>query len=341
VKKASVQEGYIYFWDEPLNIGYLTPTLDSRIKLADAIWDMRGEELSRIQFKDLMEAVINGDAVTEAELAAIKKRVLNPASGVSYTPRKKPRYSEDTWDFPDMEMLPTIAEGPATEDPEVLQEHIRLHWKSMVQAIEALKSAAGQNTKYEEELDMLGNDIDSVRAALARVTSLVGNPVDGIAFDIFGIMDQNEDALTDLDRSVQDFKPKLDELEARGLSTQAEVKKFRESTGDKLLIRLGEPESSVRAMEASAAPDALSGIVVQIRSALVGEIFPAIRNLWGLFELTTTGKLGSCKARGKYDAGGSLLRRLVGWCWGIRGQPDTADHGFGTRSGCVSPRYQF
>ena len=37
VKKAIVQEGYIYFWDEPMNIGYLTPTLDSRVKLADAI----------------------------------------------------------------------------------------------------------------------------------------------------------------------------------------------------------------------------------------------------------------------------------------------------------------
>jgi hypothetical protein len=88
VKKAVLQEGYLYFWDASSNVGYCTPTLDSRLKLAGAIWGMRGEELGRVQVKELMEAVMQGDAITVAELEAIKARVLNPSSGVSFTPRK-------------------------------------------------------------------------------------------------------------------------------------------------------------------------------------------------------------------------------------------------------------
>jgi hypothetical protein len=64
-------------------------------------------------------------------------------------------------------------------------------------------------------------------------------------------------------------------------------------------------------MEAAAAPDALQGIVVQMRSVLVSEIIPAIRNLWGLFEVATTGAAGTCVAGGNYEAGQALLQRMT------------------------------
>jgi hypothetical protein len=192
VKKAVLQEGYIYFWDASSNIGYCTPTLDSRVKLAGAVWEMRGQELDRVQVKELMEAVTRGDAITVLELVAIKARVLNPSSGVSFTPRKKPRYSEDTWEFPDLENLPAIAEGGPELEGEDLQDHVGRQWKDLVQAVETLKTVAGRNNKYEHELDALGEDINGLRAALARVLNLVGLPVDGIQFDLFGIIDRNK-----------------------------------------------------------------------------------------------------------------------------------------------------
>jgi hypothetical protein len=95
VKKAVLQGGYIYYWDESSNIGYLPPFVVSCIKLANAIWDMRGENLGRVQIKELMEAAIKGDAINQTKLGAIKQRILNPFSRVSFTPRKKPRYSDN------------------------------------------------------------------------------------------------------------------------------------------------------------------------------------------------------------------------------------------------------
>jgi hypothetical protein len=226
LKKATMEEGFIYFWDEPVNIGYLTPSVNSRVKLADVIWEMRGEELPRLQVKELMEAIINGDATSRAELEAIKERTVNPSSGVSFTPRKKPRYSDD-WDFPELELLPTIEEGPDPQDAEELQGHIGRHWKDLVATVETLKSVAGRNTKYEEELDSLGSDIDSLRSALARVNNLVGNPVDGLSFDLFGIIDRNEEALLELDQRVHsNLESKITDIEERGVATQKEVAKF-------------------------------------------------------------------------------------------------------------------
>ena len=89
MKKATVQEEHIYFWDEGLNIGYLTPTIDIRAMLANNIWEMRGEELGRVQVKELMEAAIQGDAINVSELVAIKQRVLNPLSGGEFHPKEE------------------------------------------------------------------------------------------------------------------------------------------------------------------------------------------------------------------------------------------------------------
>ncbi len=70
----------------------------------------------------------------------------------SFTP-KKPRYSEDTWEFPNLELLPVIKEGPDFQDMEELQGLIRRQWKGLVSRVETLKSVAGRNNKYEEEFD--------------------------------------------------------------------------------------------------------------------------------------------------------------------------------------------
>jgi hypothetical protein len=39
-----MHELHIYLWNNAVNIGYLMPALDSWVKLADTIWEMRGEE---------------------------------------------------------------------------------------------------------------------------------------------------------------------------------------------------------------------------------------------------------------------------------------------------------
>jgi hypothetical protein len=140
--------------------------------------------------------------------------------------------------------------------------------------VEALKMAAGRNNIYELELDALGADIDSLHAAFSQLTTLVGTPVDGLSFDLYGIMDRNEDAVTELDhRLTRKVEPKLLELNAGLATLQSEMKRFWSSTGNQLLVRLADLETSVMSMDASSTPEALSGIVVQICSALVNDIF--------------------------------------------------------------------
>jgi hypothetical protein len=201
LRHQALQADYIYYWDESSNIGYLTPSVDSRIKLAGAIWEMRGEDLGRVQIKELMEAATRGGAIDVIELGAIKQRILNPSSGVSFTPRKKPLYSDDSWEFAGggLEVLPVIEEAPDPLDLAVLQEHIGRQWSTVIIAVATLKSVAGRNNKYELELDALGTGINSLRAVISRLTTLVGSPVDGLSFNLYGIMDCNEDTVMELD----------------------------------------------------------------------------------------------------------------------------------------------
>jgi hypothetical protein len=85
-----------------------------------------------------------------------------------------------------------------------------------VKAVEGLKVMSGKNAKYELELDSLGCDVDSLRAAMTRLSRLVGTLTDGIAFNLFAMMDHNEEGLLDLDNIVQGlFAPRLIDLEPR------------------------------------------------------------------------------------------------------------------------------
>jgi hypothetical protein len=90
-------------------------------------------------------------------------------------------------------MLPPIPEILDGKDGFGVQDHISGQWKDMVTAVETLKSVAGQNCKYETELDALGSNINCLKAMLGRIESLLGSPKDGFAFDLFAIMDGNEE----------------------------------------------------------------------------------------------------------------------------------------------------
>jgi hypothetical protein len=290
---------HIYFWDIARNHGHLDPALDAKSPHAEAIWDMRWEELSRIQFKELVEAVQGkgGEMIDESDLKVVKAKILNPSSGVSFTPRKKARYSAESWEFPDVEVLGVIEEGPDPSDQEAILEHVAQQWKGAAQAIEALKSMSGKSARYEEEMDSLGADIDidSLRSAMTRLSTLVGTPVDGIAFDLFAMVDHAEESVLDLDTIVQtSFAPRMVDLEATTAATKAALATYKASTGDVLKERLGDLESQMKAMEATSVPNALKGLVLQVHTSIKTEIFPAIRALWNLYELATEGRVDSC-----------------------------------------------
>jgi hypothetical protein len=304
-RKADVQLEFIYYWETTKNAAYFLPTLDSRELLATAIWEMRSDEITCVEFKALFQAVIDGNASNETELATIKACIMDPSAGVGFTPRKKPRYSEESsWEFPDVAVLPTLEEGPDPQDSEAMSAHIVGQWKDTVQTVEALKTLAGRNNWYEREMESLGNDIDSLRSAMARVNDLVGSPADGVAFDLFAIMDGNEEALLDLDLIIQrTVTPQLAELDARSLKAQTELQAFKASLGNALQTWLGSLESQMRAIESSSTPDVLTGIVVQMRGTLVKEIFPAIRHLWKLYELNTVGPTETCNPVSTHPTG--------------------------------------
>jgi hypothetical protein len=309
-KKADLRMEFIYFGETAKNLGHVSPSLDSQVPLGELVWDMRVENLTRLQFKKLFEAVQGGDASDAAELATIKSKILDPSSGVGFTPRKKPRYSEE-WEYPEVEALPPIDKIPAGSGESELQSHISEHWETLVKSAETLKKVAARNSHYEKEMDTLGNDVDALRSALARVNNLVGSPTDGIAFDLFAIAESTEEALMDLDKIVvKKLTPNLSKAETRIAKAQAEIAKFRATTGDQLMSRLGDLEAQVRTLEGTSTPDVLTGIVVQIRKSLVDDIFPAVRNLWGLYERMTTGSLATCTPGDSHTPGSAILTRM-------------------------------
>jgi hypothetical protein len=302
----------MYVWEETTNVAYLTPAIDSRVKLADEIWEMRSEELTRVQFSELMEAAISGDAQSADELSTIKTRVLDPGANVRFTPRKKPRYSSDTWVLPNLDLLEPIVEFPDAMDESGVPATIAGQWKDLVIAVETLKSVAGRNTNYETELDSLGVDIDSLRSALARMRTLLGSPTGGLAFNLFAIVEANEETILELETKVKNvLGPKLIEIEAKLMLMQADLKRFRASTGEALLQRLAELETSVRTIESTSTPDTLAKVVVKLQEVVGKQIIPAVRNLWEFYEVLTTGAVGSCTPGAAHlDAGKALDVRL-------------------------------
>jgi hypothetical protein len=77
-----------------------------------------------VQFKELIEAVKGGEMLDESDLKIVTAKIFNPSSGVSFTPRKKARYADNSWEFAEVEFWETIKEGPDSTDREALQVHI-------------------------------------------------------------------------------------------------------------------------------------------------------------------------------------------------------------------------
>jgi membrane-anchored protein YejM (alkaline phosphatase superfamily) len=89
---------------------------------------------------------IKSQAVTTAEeLLEVKERITAD-SGVSFTPRKKPHFSnESTYKYVEPDVLPTIKEAPSS--PAVIQEHMMDHWSAMVTAVKILKEMSHMHLK--------------------------------------------------------------------------------------------------------------------------------------------------------------------------------------------------
>jgi hypothetical protein len=61
---------------------------------------MKNEILTRVQFQELVQLVMLQAVTSEEELLATKERVTNLAKGVSFMPRKEPRFSSNpTWEY--------------------------------------------------------------------------------------------------------------------------------------------------------------------------------------------------------------------------------------------------
>jgi hypothetical protein len=72
-------------------------------------------------------------------------------SGVSFTPRKKPRFlSESSFEYVEADPLPTTEE--AHNSPGAVQEHMTEHWAAMVDAMRILKDMSQKHSRYETEI---------------------------------------------------------------------------------------------------------------------------------------------------------------------------------------------
>jgi hypothetical protein len=75
----------------------------------------------------------------------------------------------------------------------------------------------------------------------------MGNPLHGISCKLFGIVNQNEEALLELDQHDVHVKleSKINKFQAQGIVMQAKIKKLCTSTGDQLVSRLVDLQGSV------------------------------------------------------------------------------------------------
>ncbi len=59
------------------------------------IYAIQGEAVTRVQFNELVGLLKSQAVTTEDELFEVKERIM-AESGVSFTPRKKPRFSSES-----------------------------------------------------------------------------------------------------------------------------------------------------------------------------------------------------------------------------------------------------
>jgi hypothetical protein len=314
-RKALVETDHIYFWDSIREHGYLEPAMDMTFSLSTALYDLRGAVLTRVQFNELIGLIKDQSVTTPDEFLEVKSRVTGK-SGVSFTPRKKPRFSTDsTYEYVEADLLPTIEEAPTT--PAALQEHIADHWSDMVAALKILKTMSLKHARYETEILRISEDIDTLNVSSSRMESLVGTPADGIQFNLFGIVDKNEEVLLEVgDQVNKHLVPRLTTVEKTAEAAEKAVKSFNSTVGDDVLKKLAGVESSVRNLEATSCP-AKGPTFAQVRTVILDEIIPAVTDLWDLYMVATEGpgkalRPGSGKPSGAYlwsklDSGSSGL----------------------------------
>jgi hypothetical protein len=302
-KKALIEVGHIHFWDHAKEQVYLVPSLAGTFSLASTIYGIRGEALTRVQFNELVGLVKSQGVTTEDELFDVKDRILAD-SGVSFTPRKKPRFSaESSFEYVEADLLPTIEEAPSS--PEGKQEHMLEHWASMVSAVQILKAMSLKHSRYETEIMRISDDIDCLNVSSSRLETLVGSPADGIQFNLFGIVDRNEEVLLSVgDELHKTLMPRIAGVEATAQAVEKSVKTFNSNVGGDVLKKLAAIENSVKAMEATNCAGA-GPMFDQVRKVLIDEIIPAMTDLWDLYMLATEGpgkalKPGSGKPPGEY-----------------------------------------
>jgi hypothetical protein len=311
-KKAQLDEDQIYFWDSLRNVGYLQDSLPTSFGLASSVYELRGADLTRVQFTEMVAMVKSREVETPDELKAVLGRIANPAKGVTFTPRKKPKFSGDEshWDYVDVGSMPVIEEAPQEDDGN-LQDHIMVNWGTLVKTVEAIKTTAAKSTKYEDEIHRLGEDVDGLNALMSRLQSLMGSPKDGMSFDLFAMMDGVEGGLLELEHAVEkDIRPQL--MDARRiLETLAkDMKLFRSATGDQVMRQLTSLEEAVRVLEATSGQVPKVAEFTQVQNFVVREVAPALRDMWDFYMLATTGPGVPLRPGSGQPAAGHLFGRL-------------------------------
>jgi hypothetical protein len=182
------------------------------------------------------------------------------------------------------------------------------HWSSMVSAVKILKDMSLKHGHYETEILRISDDIDCLNVASSRLENLLGSPTDGIQFNLFGIVDRNEEVLLSVgDELHKTFLPRLAGVETTTEAVKKSVKAFNANVGGDVLKKLSLVENSVKALEAtSASSESCQGPTFeQVRKIIIDEIIPAVTDLWDLYMLATAGpgvavRPGSGKPPGEY-----------------------------------------
>jgi hypothetical protein len=148
-------------------------------------------------------------------------------------------------------LLPTISEAP--EAASDIHNHMLEHWGAMVQGMKLLKSMGAKHERYESEIMRVSKDINTLNMALARQEKLLGSPADGIQFDLFGIVDKNEETLLEVGDEVNvKIGPHLEQLERTTKRLEKEAVAFKAGVGGDVLAKLRSVEESLQVMEATA-----------------------------------------------------------------------------------------
>jgi hypothetical protein len=309
-KKALLVPNNVYYWESGKDHGYLKPSLPIATTLAESVYDLRAEPLSRVHFKELVDLVQHGDVGSVEELIDSKDRIINPSRGVSFTPRKKPRFSNSFLDdYSEMDVMASIEEVPT--ELEAVQAHMIENWPTMVRTIESFKGTAARSLRYEEEITRMSEDVDQLRALSSRLNTLVGKPTEGIQFGLIGIVDKLEGCILDLEDSLAaEVRPGLVKATTNSAAALAESTAVRAGLGGDVVRKLQNLESSVQAWEATAKANITDVPMAQLEKIILKEMFPALKDIWNLYMILTCGPGEALRPGSNIPAGKFLFERF-------------------------------